>query len=183
MSARVSPAAPPARVFVGRDAEVAEVVRTVRAGWSSGLCVIVRGEGGIGKTSLIDAAVAQLSTTHQVLRGAADAMDRRRAYGTLLDALAPVLTADDRLATAEQSEHVAGERLLAVIDAATRDPTLLVLEDLQWADAASLRLLARLGRAARRRCPRRPRARPTGVVVPGQLLDLARTQPDRPGRG
>ncbi|WP_417563240.1 helix-turn-helix transcriptional regulator [Microbacterium sp.] len=146
MPAQTSPALSRRRVFLGRDRELAEFAATVQAGLSSGVFLVVEGEGGIGKTSLIDAALARPAQTHQVLRGAADAMDRRRAHGILLDALAPVLTADDRRVCAEQNEHIAGERLLSVIDAATSGPTVLVLEDLHWADPASLRLLARLAR-------------------------------------
>ena len=147
MPAQALPPAPPERIFIGRDAELAQLIDLARAGLTSGLFIVVRGEVGIGKSALIDAAVARAPASRAVLRGAADAMDRRRPYGMLLDALAPLLTDRDRQMAAEQNEHVAGERLLSVIDSSTREPTVLVLDDLHWADAATLRLLTRLGRS------------------------------------
>ncbi|UNK71482.1 LuxR family transcriptional regulator [Microbacterium sp. H1-D42] len=137
---------PTGRLFVGRDAELARLLGFVTDSAPHGGFIAVQGDGGIGKSSLIDAALAQLPRRHQVLRGAADAMDRRRAYGIHLDALAPKLTLEDHRIAAERSEHLAGERLLEVIDACTREPTILVLEDLHWADPGSLRLLTKLSR-------------------------------------
>ncbi|KHK99948.1 hypothetical protein LK09_01105 [Microbacterium mangrovi] len=133
-------------VFVGRDAELARLTDALDADeLSTGRFVVVLGEGGIGKTSLIEAALQRLSG-RPVLRGAADAMDGRRTYGLLLDAFAPRLTEDDRRLAAGANEHAVGERLLAVIDEVAATPLVLVLEDLQWADPASLALLARLAR-------------------------------------
>lgn len=142
--ARPSPESAP--LFTGREAELSALVATWRGGLSSGRFLLVRGEGGIGKTALIDAAVAQAPPERRVLRGAADAMDRRRAFGVLLDALAPVLSEHDVRIAAEQNEHITGERLLSLLDGMAGEPTVLILEDLHWADEASLRLLTRLAR-------------------------------------
>lgn len=146
MAAPVHPAAASAPPFLGRDAELADLISTWRGGLSSGRFLLVRGEGGIGKTALIDAAVAQAPKERRVLRGAADAMDHRRAFGVLLDALGPVLTEQDRQVAAEQNEHITGERLLSLLDGMAGEPTVLILEDLHWADDASLHLLTRLAR-------------------------------------
>ncbi|MDW4572899.1 AAA family ATPase [Microbacterium sp. M3] len=136
----------PARhsVFLGRDLELARLAEARAA--DSGRFFLVLGEGGIGKTTLLAAAVAQLPADRTVLRAAADEMNRRRSHGLLLEALAPLLGDDDRRLAARQNEHAIGERLLSVIDVAAAEPTVIVLEDLQWADAASLGLLARLSR-------------------------------------
>jgi len=175
MRAAVRDAAPEP-LFLGRDAELADLVRSGRAGLANGRFLLVRGEGGIGKSTLIDAAAAQAPPERHVLRGAADAMDRRLTYGLLLDALGPVLTDEDRRVATEHDERIAGERLLSVIDTATGEPTVLILEDLHWADSASLRLLARLSR----RLPRlplvivaslRPQARHEVVPALDHLLD------------
>ncbi|MDQ0615391.1 DNA-binding CsgD family transcriptional regulator/tetratricopeptide (TPR) repeat protein [Microbacterium sp. W4I4] len=140
------PTVPPGRLFLGREAEVERVIEALGPGSSSGLVVSVQGEVGIGKTSLIEAVLAREPQGRRILRGATDAMDRRRPFGLLLDALADVLDEDDQRVAAEQSEQIAGERLLAIIEEVAREPALLVLEDLHWADAASLRLLTRLSR-------------------------------------
>ncbi|GAA3772778.1 LuxR family transcriptional regulator [Microbacterium kribbense] len=137
---------PPGRLFLGRDAEFERLAGAAAAGSASGLLLTVQGEVGIGKTALIDAVLSRAPQGRRILRGATDAMDRRRPFGLLLDALATVLGADDQRIAAEQSEPIAGERLLSVIEAVARAPTLLVLEDLHWADPASLRLLTRLSR-------------------------------------
>ena len=138
---------PPRRVFLGRDAEVGELVAALRAeSTSTGRVIVIRGEGGIGKTSLIDTALQQASPSRIALRASADVMDRRRTHGLLLDAFAPLLTDDDRRIAADHNEHAVGERLLSLIDVAAAEPTVVILEDLQWADAASLGLLRRLSR-------------------------------------
>ena len=147
MHTTMGPAVPvqrPPRVFLGRDAELAMLVAASVS--DAGRFILVRGEGGIGKTTLLAAAVGQIPPGHTVLHASADAMDRRRTHGLLLDAFAPMLDEDGRRTAARQNEHAVGERLLSLIDMVATDPTALVLEDLQWADAASLRLLARLSR-------------------------------------
>lgn len=122
------PAPPDRRLFLGREAELESLVSTAREGLRSGRFLTVRGEGGIGKTTRIDQAVARAPSERRVLRGAADAMDARRSHGLLLDALSDVLTDADREVAAEQNEHTAGERLLSVIETNTREPTVLILE-------------------------------------------------------
>ncbi|WP_203579698.1 helix-turn-helix transcriptional regulator [Microbacterium hibisci] len=131
-------------VFLGRDAELARLSEARAT--DSGRFLLVLGEGGIGKTTLLSAAVAQLSEGRTVLRASADAMNRRRSHGLLLEAFAPLLGDEDRSLASQQNEHAIGERLLSVIDVVAAGPTVIVLEDLQWADAASLGLLTRLSR-------------------------------------
>ena len=131
-------------VFLGREPEITRLIAA--RGGATGRVVLVFGEGGIGKTSLIRAAMARMPGTHTVLWASADAMDRRRVLGLLLDAFTPMLTDGDRRLAARHNEHAIGERLLSLIDIAAANPAVIVLEDLQWADAASLRLLARLAR-------------------------------------
>lgn len=135
------------RVFLGRDIELATLVAARTS--DTGRFVLLRGEGGIGKTTLLAAAVARMPPSHAVLHASADAMDRRRSHGLLLDAFAPRLDEEARRTAARQNEHAIGERLLSLIDVVAAEPTVLVLDDLQWADAASLRLLARLSRTLR----------------------------------
>lgn len=117
-----------------------------------GRFVAIRGEGGIGKTSLVDAALASVAGQRAVLRATADLMDQRRPFGVLLDAFGSFDAsgsfdgADPDPLTGDQDEYAVGERLLEIVDKLAARPSLLVLEDLQWADPASLALLGRLSR-------------------------------------
>ncbi|MDL9981034.1 helix-turn-helix transcriptional regulator [Microbacterium sp. ASV49] len=144
------------RVFLGRDAELAVLAAALDRGTqgaprraphgddtTNGHVIMVRGEAGIGKTSLLDAAMRR-AYGRRVLQASADVMDRRRTYGILLDAFAPVLTDDDRRLAAVQDKYAVAERLLTIVDAVAVEPTVVVLEDLQWADKSSLALLTRL---------------------------------------
>ncbi|MBO0981227.1 AAA family ATPase [Microbacterium sp. SD291] len=135
------------RVVIGRDAEIELLRAGLRTGTATtGRFISVHGELGIGKTSIIEEALRHAPAGRAVLRGAADAMNQRRPYGLLLDAFASRLTDDERRSASALNEVALGERLLALIDALSVDPAVIVLEDLQWADTASLTLLARLCR-------------------------------------
>lgn len=141
---QAAPAPQLQRVFLGRGVELAALVAA--QSHPTGRFILLRGEGGIGKTTLLAAALAQLPQDRTVLRASADAMDRRRVHGLLLDAFAPLLDDDERRRILRRNEHAIGERLLSLIDVVAAEPTVLVLEDLQWADVASLGLLTRLSR-------------------------------------
>ncbi|GGB32025.1 LuxR family transcriptional regulator [Flexivirga endophytica] len=141
---RPAPPDPPGPVFLGRQQELAILLSALNSTSSTGRFIAVLGAAGIGKTALIDAALARAPASTRVLRAAGDAMSRRHTHRLLLDAFAPVLTEEDRRAMAGQAEYVVGERLHAAIDQLGTAPAVLVLEDLHWADPASLGLLARL---------------------------------------
>ncbi|WP_404386582.1 AAA family ATPase [Knoellia locipacati] len=163
------------RPFVGRDAELRTLVEALTRP-TDGRFVLVQGEPGIGKSALIASAVARADTgSGSVLHATADAMDQRRPYGLLLDALA---SRDTRVSTrvaglvergrqgtapnVARSDVEIGEQVLDLVDVlATREPLVLVLEDLQWADPGSLAALTRLSRTLHQQpvvvvCSRRP---------------------------
>nr|WP_232528033.1 LuxR family transcriptional regulator [Microbacterium sp. MAH-37] len=131
---------------MGREAELRALTTALDDTAASGRVIVVLGEGGIGKSTLIDQALSRAGSERVVLRAGADAMDQRRPLGLLLDAYASLLTDDDRRIVDERNAHAVAERLLAVTDSVATSPTALVLEDLQWADDASLALLTRVSR-------------------------------------
>ncbi|MDT0350207.1 ATP-binding protein [Pseudonocardia charpentierae] len=113
------------------------------AAGGAGSVVLVSGEAGIGKTSLVRAFTRSLRAG-RVLAGACDDLLTPRALGPLRDAarhvrgpLAAALAADDP-----------GGVFPAVLEelADPHGPTVLVVEDVHWADSATLDLLRHVGR-------------------------------------
>src|SRR5262245_2742576 len=101
-----------------------------------GRLVLVSGEAGVGKTSLVRALQAQQPAT-PVLEGACEPLFTPRPLGPLLDIAAALGGPEGSVAPAD---------LVAALGAALRQPHLIVLEDLHWADEATLDALRMLGR-------------------------------------
>ena len=127
-----------------RDAELDCLESALhRAAGGTGSVVLVSGEAGIGKTSLVR-AFARAHDHVRVLLGACDDLVTPRTLGPLRDAMR---NRGGRLATA----LLGGDRdavlaaLLAELEDGSR-PTVLVLEDVHWADDATLDVLRYIGR-------------------------------------
>jgi DNA-binding CsgD family transcriptional regulator len=106
-----------------------------------GRLVLVSGEAGVGKTSLVHELQARQTTT-PVLEGACEALFTPRPLGPLLDVAGALGGSVASLADASPSPA----DLLGALGAALRRPHLIVLEDLHWADEATLDVLRLLGR-------------------------------------
>jgi predicted ATPase/DNA-binding CsgD family transcriptional regulator len=131
-----------------RDAldRLSELLQRASAG--PGCVVLIGGEAGIGKTSLLRefAGHAQASST-ELLWGACDPMFTPRPLGPLQD-MAKALGGTVASALTRDTGRL--EVFAAVLDALGRDSHCLVFEDLHWADEATLDLLAYLGRRIER---------------------------------
>src|SRR5689334_22007480 len=103
-----------------------------------GSIVLVAGEAGIGKTSVVRAFVARLPTTSRLLLTRCDDLMAPRTLGPLRDA---ALDTDGPLAAA-LADAAAPDRVFpALLEELTlRRPTVLVVEDVHWADDATLDL-------------------------------------------
>jgi DNA-binding CsgD family transcriptional regulator len=151
---------------IGRDAELSRVnswIQDLRMG--HGRSVLVEGEAGIGKTALVRHARDRATDQGcQVLWGAGDELTTPLLLSPLLEALAAGPAAEDERrgailgllsgATAARSSDelvtAVGEQIIAVVgDLAFATPTLVVLEDLQWCDPATLAVWGRLTRVAK----------------------------------
>jgi DNA-binding CsgD family transcriptional regulator/tetratricopeptide (TPR) repeat protein len=121
---------------------LAEYAETARLG--DGRLVLVSGESGIGKTALVEAFQSQLAGARW-LWGGCDDLVTPRPLGPLFD-IAPQASPDfeglcesgaprDKLFAAFASEINSGETL-----------TVVVIEDVHWADEATIDLLSFLGR-------------------------------------
>ncbi len=144
-------------VLVGRAHEIGvveELVTDLAAG--RGGTVWVEGEPGIGKSCLIDTALDRADLRVRVFRGAADELSQSFALRLAADSLGVgVATPDEYRAEivdllagrggAVNAVSAAAERLLALVDReCARSPVILVGDDLQWADEASLGVWHRL---------------------------------------
>ena len=116
----------------GALAVLDEAVADARAG--RGRVVLVTGEAGMGKTTLVRAMASARGRGH-VLVGACDDLVTPLPLGPLRDVAAQV---DPSFAQALDS--VAGRAQRAVLDELSRppSPTVLVVEDAHWADEATI---------------------------------------------
>ena len=155
-----------ASVLVGRDSELALLTRLVaEVAAGQGGSVLIEGEPGIGKSALVRAAVAKAPEAGcQVFWGAGDELGQGLPLQPLLEGLRvrepstnPRRSTIVRLlrgeTAADRGTDVSGalaEQLLALLaeQCAVR-PTILVVDDLQWADPATVTLCARLARSRR----------------------------------
>jgi DNA-binding CsgD family transcriptional regulator/tetratricopeptide (TPR) repeat protein len=129
-----------------REAEL-EALRTVLedALAGTGRLVLVAGEAGVGKTSLVRELASSAKGSARMLEGACDPLATPRPLGPLADVAAET---GGELAARVASGAPAHELLEALRGELNRRPTVLVLEDLHWADEATLDLVRLLGRRA-----------------------------------
>lgn len=149
--------------MIGRSAEwpvLLDVLTRVSGG--AGTVVWLEGEPGIGKSTLVDALVEEaVARRVTVLRGAGDEAVQPFPLHLVMECVGASAGSPDpvRAEIAEVIHDGAGtgvldpvlaasERILELVDRLCADgPLLLVAEDLHWADAASLAVLERMGRA------------------------------------
>src|SRR5215211_4659815 len=155
--------------FVGRQGDrqrLRNLVSDVSAG--RGGSVLVEGEPGIGKSALLAAAFTDADALGcEVAWATAGELSQRFPLRVLLDCLGVTARAADtdperaEIAAALRAPRGGGlfsdsdpvraatERLLAFVERrATRTPLVLVIDDLQWADDASLAAWRRLAEMA-----------------------------------
>jgi DNA-binding CsgD family transcriptional regulator len=111
---------------------------------SQGRFVFLAGEAGIGKTALLRAFHADCGRGTRVLWGACDPMATPQPLAPLLDIAEATGEETAALVTAGAKPHPIATALLR--DLAAPAPTLLVIEDVHWADEATLDVLGLLGR-------------------------------------
>ena len=155
-----------AGALVGRESEMALLTGLIKeVARGRGGSVLIEGEPGIGKSALVRAAVAEAPEAGcQVFWGAGDELGQALPLLPFLDGLRvrepsanPRRNAIVRLLRGEAAADrgtdvpaVLAEQLLALVaEQCAARPAILVVDDLQWADPASVTLWGRLARSAR----------------------------------
>jgi len=149
--------------LVGRGQELGLLAAAVgELARGRGSAVWVEGEPGVGKSALVKAGIAVARGLGcEVLWGAADQLSQRSPLGVMTSCLGIRVRSPDRR-RAEIAEFLlrrgaglfrdfdvayaaAAEMLVALVDElCTAAPTVLVIDDLQWADPASVTVWQRL---------------------------------------
>ena len=128
-----------------RDGELAALrAATTDAAARRGSVVVITGEAGIGKSSLLHAWLADPGCEVRILQGWCDDLLTSRTLGPLRDV---ARTAGGTLAAAVERADPGAvfDALLSELDHPLR-ATVLVLEDVHWADEATLDALRYVGR-------------------------------------
>jgi DNA-binding CsgD family transcriptional regulator len=176
------PSVTAARVLAGRVDELAllrDLIRNLDRG--SGSAVFIEGEAGMGKTSLARAATESAAPArYQVFWGTGDELGqelpllpfldalrvRRAAANARRTAIAGLLRGEVATDRGADVPAMLAEQLIALaVDEADNQPAVLVIDDLQWADPASVQLWGRLARISGR--------------VPLMLIGMTRPAPQR----
>jgi DNA-binding CsgD family transcriptional regulator len=155
----------PSGALVGRDSEMALLTGLIRGlARGRGGALLIEGEPGIGKSTLVRAALARAPEAGcQVFWGAGDELGQALPLVPFLDGLRvrepstnPRRNTIVRLLRGEVAADrgtdvpaVLAEQLLALVaeQCAVR-PTILIVDDLHWADQVSVTLWGRLARLA-----------------------------------
>jgi predicted ATPase len=149
----------PVSHLVGRKVEAARLRAAVlRVESGRGGTVLVEGDAGIGKTALLDLVAAYCRRAGMtLLRGGGSPLEQGLPFAALLSGLrghhqeaSPQITALLR----GEGTHEAESRMASITEAVAQtlhrwtggSPVVLLLDDIQWADSASLEVLNRLAR-------------------------------------
>jgi DNA-binding CsgD family transcriptional regulator len=155
--------------LVGRDAELERLAAALAAaGAGRGRIVLISGEPGIGKTAILTALADHAAAAGvRIASGAAEELEMRLPFAAVSDCLGLSAAAADPKAaeiaammrganrppggtlSAADAGFLVTEAILGLVDGwCTAGCVLLAVDDLQWADPASLLVLHRLGRIA-----------------------------------
>jgi DNA-binding CsgD family transcriptional regulator len=148
-------------LLVGRDAERALIAARL-ADREAGTAILVRGPAGIGKTALIDEAVRRAGRSRRILRTVGNSPETGMAMAGLYQLLQPLLPLAQLIPEPRQAAlrvafgltagvppepfALAAATLDLLADAAAEQPLLVVAEDLQWLDPATVGVLRFIGR-------------------------------------
>ena len=143
-------------VLVGRDPELSLIAATL-ADRERGAAIVIRGPAGIGKTALVEEAVRRVGPGRRILRTFGRAPETGLPTAGLCQLLQPLLPLAHLIPEPRQAAlrvafgitagpapepfALAMATLDLLADAAAERPLLVVAEDLQWLDPATVGVL------------------------------------------
>jgi class 3 adenylate cyclase/tetratricopeptide (TPR) repeat protein len=116
-----------------------DVVRT-----RCGRLVSLTGEAGVGKTALLRRFCSEQHDAPRLVWGACDPLFTPRPLGPIVDVAE--VTGGELLHVVDEGAKPQAVAAALIRELTVRGPTVLVLEDLHWADEATLDVIALLGR-------------------------------------
>jgi DNA-binding CsgD family transcriptional regulator/tetratricopeptide (TPR) repeat protein len=129
-----------------RDGPLAALIQArARAAKGHGSVVVVSGEPGIGKTALMAHFAEEVGEGARVLWGTCDDLSIPRPLGPIRDLEGTVSAKLAEAAVSSNDFHHVPDLLLEELDARPA-PTVLVIEDLHWADEATIDVITVVGR-------------------------------------
>ena len=132
--------------LVGRQVEASLLERVIAALPDASAAVMIRGEAGVGKTSLVNQVLQDRRETGlRILQGACAPMAGAVAYGGLAAALGRSLgmgVGTKALPSVAAGRAQAVEELTNALEDGPPTGTVLVVEDVHWADWSTLDFLA-----------------------------------------
>jgi DNA-binding CsgD family transcriptional regulator len=134
------------RALLERDAALAALAQSLETVLRErrGRLVLIRGEAGIGKTALVNRFCDEHARDARMLQGACESLFTPRPLGAIVE-LAHTTSGDlGRLVV--EGRTTPHQVAMALLEELSTMTTVLVLEDLHWADEATLDVLRLLGR-------------------------------------
>jgi DNA-binding CsgD family transcriptional regulator len=141
---------PPGMNLLERQAQLdalTEAFADARAG--SGKLLLVAGEAGLGKSSLVESFVAGARKSARILWGSCDALDTPRALGPVHEIAAQTAILQEHAAVADESRDWLFGALFAQLTP-PNPASVVVLEDVHWADESTLDFFRFIGRRIQR---------------------------------
>ena len=133
----------PTMSLLERDEQISQLrlaVDEARAG--AGRLIVVTGEAGVGKTALVE-SIGDFDGQIRLWTGSCEQLFTARPLGPLADI---AMDAGGRLAEVVRRAAPVHEVLPVLLDELRSSPTLMVIEDVHWADEATLDVIALLAR-------------------------------------